>query len=76
VEGNHIGPAFIHGDRINRYLLPAWANVRLSTHWDASHSQITKALRKGNVDPAAQLISEQIKEAADRVMAFLERSAH
>jgi DNA-binding GntR family transcriptional regulator len=61
---------------INRYLLPAWTNVGLSTHWDASHLQITKALRKRNVELAAQLISEQIKEAADRVMAFLERSAH
>lgn len=58
---------------INRYLLPAWKSAGLSDHWDDSHLQITRAIRLGDVDAAAGLISSQIKDAAARVMSFFER---
>jgi DNA-binding GntR family transcriptional regulator len=58
---------------INRYLLPAWKSAGLSEHWDDSHLQITKAIRRGNVEGAAELISTQIQDAAARVMTFFER---
>lgn len=61
---------------INRYLLPAWVSVGLSTSWDLSHARITDALRRGEFDHAAALITEQIRGAAERIKQFLLSHSH
>jgi len=61
---------------INRYLLPAWTTVGLSERWDTSHSLITDALRNKKDELAAELIAEQIRDAAERVKHFLIRQRH
>lgn len=56
---------------INRYLLPVWRRVGLSEDWDESHAAIVDALRRGDVDAAAEVTRHQIEEAADRVLAAI-----
>ena len=52
---------------INRYLLPLWSRVGLSAGWTDSHLMIVDAVRRGDVERAAELVRAQIFEAADRV---------
>ena len=52
---------------INRYLHQEWMNAGLSEHWFKSHFEICAALRNANVALAAELITEQIENAAERV---------
>lgn len=53
---------------INRYLLPIWQRVGLAEDWDESHAAIIDALRRGEIDEAAEMTRLQIEEAADRVL--------
>lgn len=56
---------------INRYVLPIWRTVGLSTDWDDSHDNIVVALKNGDIDAAASLTAAQIEEASERMLAQL-----
>lgn len=60
---------------INRYLLPAWADVGLSPGWVDSHLLIVAALRDRELDEACRLIVDQTSESTGRVLAQLRRAA-
>jgi DNA-binding GntR family transcriptional regulator len=52
---------------INRYVLPIWRTVGLSSTWDNSHQAIIDALRANDIKSAAGLTRMQIREALDRM---------
>jgi DNA-binding GntR family transcriptional regulator len=59
---------------INRYLLPAWADVGLSPGWVDSHLLIVNAIRDRKVDDACRLIVDQTSESTSRVQVQLRRA--
>jgi DNA-binding GntR family transcriptional regulator len=63
-----IDTLFVH---MNRYVMLARRSPWLNDHWEDSHLAITAALRKRDVDTAAALIADQIRDATDRVLRHL-----
>ncbi|MBR0643543.1 GntR family transcriptional regulator [Plastoroseomonas hellenica] len=57
---------------VSRYLLPAWTAAGLSVGWVASHRDLLRLVRSGQVGAAAELNSSQIEEARSRVAAWLQ----
>lgn len=53
---------------INRYVLPVWRTVGLSADWDDSHREIVDALRAGDVEQAARMTGDQIRQAMLRML--------
>jgi DNA-binding GntR family transcriptional regulator len=53
---------------INRYVLPVWRTVGLSSDWDDTHHEIVDALRAGDVENAALLTGAQIEHAMHRML--------
>jgi DNA-binding GntR family transcriptional regulator len=56
---------------INRYLLPVWNDVGLSSDWMDSHMLILQAAGRRDINRASQLVVDQIFAASDRVRAQL-----
>jgi DNA-binding GntR family transcriptional regulator len=52
---------------INRYVLPIWRAVGLSSDWDDSHQAIVDALRAKDVAAATMLTRQQIADALNRM---------
>ncbi|MBS0220164.1 MAG: GntR family transcriptional regulator [Proteobacteria bacterium] len=53
---------------INRYVLPIWRTVGLSSDWGDTHHEIVYALRSGDVDEAARMTGAQIEHAMHRMI--------